>query len=195
MIFPNREEYAVLCRNYNLIPVSLDLPADTETPISVYLKVKPASPSFLLESVEGGEKLARYSFIGFDPFLTYRSGGLAGTVHCQGNGSIERLPARPLEALSIIMGRYTQPGLPGLPRFYGGAVGYLGYDAVRSLESLPMAAAGRLDLPDAWFLFPGTVLVFDHVRHILKVIVNSLPGDDPAGAFEQACTRIAGVES
>lgn len=193
MIYPNREDYIALSRKHNLIPVSLELPADMETPISVYLKVAPPSPSFLLESVEGGENLARYSFIGFDPFLTYQSHGAAGTV--TEAGLTRKVEEQPLQALAGIIGAYSVPDFPGFPRFCGGAVGYLGYDMVRGLEKLPEHAAKRFSLPDAWFVFPGVILVFDHVRHNLKVIVNSLPGDDPDAAFVRARERIEEIEA
>jgi anthranilate synthase component 1 len=205
LIYPKQEDYIALSRKHNLIPVTLEIPADMETPISVYLKVSPSSPSFLLESVEGGEKLARYSIIGFDPFLTFQSCGAAGIVtevcdKCDkgtvllSHGVARKVEEQPLQVLAGVIAAYSVPDLPGLPRFYGGAVGYLGYDAVRGLEKLPENAAKRFDLPDAWFVFPGTILVFDHVRHSLKVIINTLPGDDPQFAYDRARNRIAEIE-
>lgn len=198
MFYPDRAEYRALSRNFNLVPVYKELPADLDTPISVYLKVVRGGPSFLLESVEGGENLARYSFIGCDPFLTAVFAD--GDVRLAGRGEKPAgiLPD-PFKGLASLMKHYRVPLFEDLPRFHGGAVGYLGYDAIRFIEELPGVAADSGGLigpamPEGYFMFPTTVLIFDHVKRSLKVVVNSQPSGDPAAAYEEAVSRIAGVE-
>ena len=169
----------------NCVPIYREVLADLETPVSAYLKVARGSRyAFLLESVEGGERLARYSFIGADPALTLRlHDGRLRTVAAAG-ATEERPFADPLVALQEELGRYRTVSLPDLPRFVGGAVGYLGYEAVRYFEELPVPANDALGLPDGLFLLADTLLVFDHVRRRVKIVSHVLPdrtaGDVPA---------------
>jgi len=179
-----REEYFSFSKEYNLIPVWRELLVDLETPITIFKKVSPDGPAYLLESVEGGENLARYSFIGLDPFMVYRCRGEDGLL---GDGEgVREVGGSPLAVLKGLLGRYRAPQLSELPRFYGGAVGYLGYDLVRLIEKLPDAAEDDLGLPDCMFVFAGTVLIFDHVRHTLKIVHNSLVDGDPGAAYDRA---------
>ncbi len=160
----------------NLIPVYREFAADLETPVSVYLKLmEQFGPSFLLESVEGGEQVGRYSFVGVNP---------RGLISLKANQVTEvrdgRVTTRELDpgedilhVISAEIGRFTPADLPGLPRFQGGAVGYLGYDVVRFFERLPDTAATALDIPDAIFLLADTLVVFDHARHRLMILANA----------------------
>lgn len=191
---PGREEYLSLSNKYNLIPVSREINADLDTPISIYKKVAPRGPAYLLESVEGGENLARYSFIGFDPFLTFTARG--GETVISGPGRQETAAGSPLDILEKVMAGFQVPRQPGLPRFFGGAVGYLGYDAVRFFEKIEVPRRGVPDLPDCSFIFAGTVLIFDHVRRTLAIVINSIPGDDPGASYDRAAgqiDRVAGL--
>ncbi|RJQ25298.1 MAG: anthranilate synthase component I [Peptococcaceae bacterium] len=183
-----REEYLGFSKEYNLIPVWRELLVDLETPITIFKKVSPTGPAYLLESVEGGENLARYSFIGLDPFMVYRCRGEDGLL-ADGKG-VREAGGSPLAVLKGLLERYRVPQLSELPRFYGGAVGYLGYDLVRLIEKLPDAAEDDLRLPDCLFVFAGTVLIFDHVRHTLKIVRNSLVDGDPGAAYDRAETVI-----
>jgi anthranilate synthase component 1 len=178
----------------NCIPVYREVLADLETPVSAYLKVAAGSAyAFLLESVEGGERLARYSFIGADPALTLRlhDGELRRE---RADGTTDARPFRdPLVALGEELARYRTVALPGLPRFAGGAVGYLGYEAVRYFEELPVPERDALGLPDGLFLLAETLLVFDHVRRRVMAVAHILPdetGGDVAAAYDAATARI-----
>ncbi|MBI4636046.1 MAG: anthranilate synthase component I, partial [Candidatus Rokubacteria bacterium] len=171
-----------------------ELPADLDTPLSAYLRLRPGPYSFLLESVEGGEQWARYSFLGTDPrmVLTAKNGRL--TLK-RADGRVERLPdGNPLEALRELLRQFRPVGVQGLPRFQGGAVGYLAYDMVHHMERLPRTARDDLGLPDAVFLFTDTLLVFDNLRHRLLVIASCLIDRRDAvsldRAYDEAAVRI-----
>ena len=169
-----------------LRPIVRELAADLDTPVSVYLKLLELAgdrPSFLLESVEGGERLARYSFIGVDPAATLIFRGQKLTRIAGGETATLRLPldADPLDALHAEQARFIMQPSGGLPRFAGGLVGYLGYDVVRffepklesSLQSLPPP-----EVPDAIFLLADTVVAFDHVRGRTLLIAHAMDGDE-----------------
>ena len=192
MITPDRNEYLALAGTYNLIPVSCEISADLDTPTSIYKKIAQQSPAYLLESVEGGENLARYSFIGFDPFLTFVSRGAESLV--SRDGRQETCTGMPLKNLERIVSAFKVYLRPGLPRFFGGAVGYIGYDLVRFIEDIKMPLGeGIPGLPDCCFVFAGTVLIFDHVRQVLIIVVNSRPGDEPGKSYTQAAEKIEKV--
>ncbi len=196
----------------NLIPVYRVFPADLETPVTVYIKLMDSlGPSFLLESVEGGEQVGRYSFVGVDPrgmiSLTGRQVSIGREApHQQSATLVDRDQAsksRPLadgedilDVLKAELRRFEPADVPGLPRFCGGAVGYLGYDVIRFFEKLPETAKPALDLPDAVFLLADTLVVFDHARHQLIILANAyLDGEapDPALAYMEAVERIERV--
>jgi len=172
--------------------VFVELPGDLDTPLSAYLRLRPGPYSFLLESVEGGEKWARYSFLGTDPMMVLSAKNGRITLRRAGGRVIERLPdGSPLEALRTLLAEFQPVPVPGLPRFQGGTVGYLAYDMVRHMERLPANAKDDLRLPDAIFLFTDTFLVFDNLRHRLLVIANArIEGHDDQ-SLDQAYDRAA----
>ena len=177
------------------MPVFTELPADLDTPLSAYLRLRPGPYSFLLESVEGGEKWARYSFLGTDPLMVLSAKDGQISLARAGVRRPERLPdGDPLEALRGLLRGFHPVAVPGLPRFQGGAVGYLAYDMVRHMERLPRSTRDDLALPDAVFLFSDTLIVFDNLRHRLIVIANAhLDGHDAATldqAYDRAAVRI-----
>ena len=192
MYYPSLNEYVKMSSDYNLIPVFTDLLVDMETPISIFKKVCQGNHTYLLESVEGGENLARYSFIGLEPFLTYRCKNGAGVIN--DFSGPKQVSGEPLEILQGIMEQYVAPKLEGLPRFYGGAVGYFGYDLVRYVEQLPETTKDDLDLPDCHFILSRLVLIFDHVKHKVKIVVNTQPGLDPVTAYHNAVNRINAIK-
>ena len=177
MYEPDFETFARRAGEGNLIPVSREILADTETPVTALMKLAGRPHVFLLESVEGGEKWARYSFLGADPRLIFRVRG--DEVLIEENGSVRRIPHEgdPLRFLKELLGRYRPVPIEGLPRFFGGAVGFLGYDMVHYFERLP---AGRGESPvedDAVFLVTDTLLIFDNVRHTLKIVACAMTGE------------------
>jgi anthranilate synthase component 1 len=186
-----------------VVPVPVRRSADLLTPVSAFLSLRQDAPySFLLESVEGGEKLARYSFLGRDPYRIVRAteDGAAVTTDTR------RIPGEALrhepdgdifEVLADLMDRYDEVDVPGLPRLTGGAVGYMGYDTVRLIEDLPDAPPDDLELPDAVWAFYDTVTAFDHVRHQVVMIAHAFidPDTAPAAAYRDAQRRLQRLES
>ncbi len=193
---PTLDEVRELAQQGNLISVYRELPADLETPVSVYLKLcgqgssNGAGPSFLLESVEKGEQLGRYSFIGVHPPLTVTARGDQVTIGGAGGTVLERREGEPLAIVQELMASRQPAPVPGLPRFTGGVVGYFGYDLVRFMERLPATAETTLDVPDLVLLLADNLVVFDHVRHRLIVIANLRVEPDLRAAYADAVARI-----
>ena len=187
-IEPVKTEFLSLARGGNLVPVSGDLPADLETPISAFLKLRNGSEAFLLESVEGGEKVGRYSFLGVGPFQSLRAHN--GRVELRGEGMSEVRRGDPLAITRDLLRRYRPTGMNGLPRFSGGAVGYFGYDLVRHFERLPHRPPDDLGLPTCYLVFADAVVVFDHVKHTIKIIANAMVDGDGGAAYRQAVERV-----
>ena len=182
---PSREEFVKLAREHTLVPVWREVLGDLETPVGAYRKLGGEPNSFLLESVEHGERWGRYSFIGCDPFLVMSS--RAGVVSFEGTPpkGVADAPD-PLTALEKALDAYRAPALPGLPPLHGGAVGYVGYDSVRYVERLPQTTTDDLGMPELWLMFTGRLLVFDHLRQRLTVISNVAIGEDPARQYDEA---------
>lgn len=190
MINPDLKEYLDLSREYNLVPVTVEYVADTETPITLYLKLLDQGPSCLLESVEGGQYLGRYSFIALDPIVTFRSAGGDGALVFP-DGRAENVSGPPLKTLREIMQSFRVPERENNLRFWGGAVGFTAYDAVRSLEKLPGTPVDELQMPDCIYFFPSTVVIFDHVRHTVTLSVNlPLDGEDPCVVYKRAVSKL-----
>jgi anthranilate synthase component 1 len=190
---PDRKEFGQRAKAGNLVSVYREILADMETPVSAFKKISDGSHAFLLESVEGGERVARFSFLGSDPHLIMRSKGR--TVEMERNGCvverIELAPGQdPLHVLKREMSRLRWVPDPELPRFCGGAVGYIGYDTVRFFEDLPDSTEDDLCLPDCVFGFTDTLLIFDHVRHKIRVLANARVDGDPDAAYDEAVEKI-----
>jgi len=192
-ILPDRETVHRLFERGDLVPIYRALLADLETPVSVYLKLAQMGvTSFLLESVEGGEHIGRYSFLGVNPkgVITVKDNQVTRTLH----GVTTTRPLAPgqdpLHAVKQEFARVKPVQLDELPRFVGGAVGYLSYDVVRYFERLPETATIDLDVPDAAFLLPDTLVIFDHAKHQLLVLANAHNTGDPDAAYDDAMLRI-----
>jgi len=167
-----------------------ELPADLETPVRVYLKLRDETPSFLLESVEGGERVARYSFIGIRPQAQYiLRDGTIEVIDAEGSRTLP-YSGDPTQFLQAEVSRYAIPALPGAPRFRGGLVGYLGYEAVRYFEpSLQRHMGSAPQTPDGIYLLADTIVAFDHARRSLFLETNVLDGD--LAAAERKLDEIA----
>lgn len=182
-----------LSRTYNLIPVYREIIADTETPVSALAKLGRGPAAFLLESVEGGERLGRYSFLGNSALYTFRSYGHRVELGFPDGRRVQERVQDPLARLEELLAAYRPAPVPGLPRFYGGAVGYVAYDAVRFLERLPDGNPDVLGTPDLAFMITDAVIVFDHVARRIQVVVNTLVNGDPGQAYDQAMRRIEDI--
>ncbi len=193
-IRPSKKEFRELASSANLIPVYTELLVDLETPISLFYKTVSGHYGFLLESLEGGEKWARYSFIGLHPFLIFRAKGRKVTL-LDRHGETTREVSDPLESLREILGRFRAATLPELPRFFGGAVGFISYDVIRFIERLPDLSPDTMGFSDLHFMFPEVLLVYDRLRHVLQVIYNVRleEGVAPEALYERARAELAAM--
>ena len=190
MYYPDKERFIELAAQGNLVPVYREFMADMETPVSAFSKIDRADHGFLLESVEGGEKIARYSFLGSDPSVIFRSRGREVTLVEHGKTTTHTCDGSPLDELERLLGRYRVVELPELPRFFGGWVGYFAYDAIQYIEALPQRNPDDLELPELYFMMTDTILIFDHINHTIRVVSNAHIEDDPATAYVAACRTI-----
>jgi len=190
MLKPSLQEFKEKAQHGNLIPVYKEILADTETPVSAYMKIGGSAYSFLLESVEGGEKWAQYCFLGCNPSIIVSLRGT--TVTISKNGQVEKRQIgtneNPLTGIKEVLARYEPVEVDGLPRFSGGAVGFISYDMVRSFEELPQKTEDDLDVPDALFIITDTLLIFDNVSQTIKIVSNAYVED---GGLEEAYEKAA----
>src|SRR5947209_2932190 len=190
------EEFKELARRGTFVPVCKEIVADLLTPVSAFLKIaEHADYAFLLESVEGGEHVARYSFLGKDPFLILRARG--GRTTIERAGAVTESEGPFVETLRQLMADFRSPFVPDLPRFTGGAVGYLGYGAASWFEPVLGDLGAGVDGSDqAGFMLFDTVLAFDHVQHRILLIANArISADDDLEALYQfACAKIQFLE-
>lgn len=190
------EEFVDLAKRATFVPVCKEVVADLLTPVSAFLKIAEHSDyAFLLESVEGGEHVGRYSFLGKDPFLILR--GKNGETEIEKAGVTSKAEKPFVDTLRELMNSFQSPFVPGLPRFTGGAVGYLGYDTAAWFEpTTARAEANTSDRDDAGFMLFDTVLAFDHVQHRILLIANArISGDeDLKSLYQFACAKIEFLE-
>jgi anthranilate synthase component 1 len=190
------EEFKELARRGTFVPVCKEVVADLLTPVSAFLKIaENADYAFLLESVEGGEHVARYSFLGKDPFLILRARG--GRTTIERGGAIAESGQSFIETLRRTMADFRSPFVPDLPRFTGGAVGYLGYGAASWFEPVLGDLGTGIDgAEDAGFMLFDTVLAFDHVQHRILIIANARISaeEDLESLYQFACAKIQFLE-
>lgn len=182
MYCPSFKEFLKLSKKGNIIPVYKEINADMDTPVSAFLKTARGDYAFLLESVEGQEKTARYSFLGGKPALIFKSKGKNIRIIRSGKGSAEQFitPTDPLDEIKKLMRDFKAATPPGLPRFYGGMVGYIGYDMVRFFEDIPDKNPDDLGIPDSLFILTDMIMIFDHLNHTVKIVTNvMLPKGKP----------------
>lgn len=190
MYYPAKKEFIELSKKGNLIPVYREILADFETPLSAFTKIDKTDYAFLLESVEGGERIARYSFLGSEPSLVFSSKGNRITVT---EGKIAKnftTQGDPIGELKKILNRYKFVKVKGLPRFSGGLVGFFGYDMVRFIEDISDKNPDDLKLPDSVFMLTDTLVIFDHVDRKIKVVSNIHIKENPSKSYDEAIDKI-----
>jgi anthranilate synthase component 1 len=191
MYYPTLEDFRKEAKSGNTIPVYRSILADMETPVSAFYKLMPDNYAFLLESVEGGENVARYSFLGSQPSVLFHSKGHQVTIEYLEKGeTVVQEYEDPLSALEELMQNYRPVDSEELPKFHGGAVGYMSYDMVRFVEELPDDTEDELQLPDCFFMIAETLLIFDHVNHQIKVVANAHIDGDVDAAYANALAKI-----
>jgi len=194
LIQPSRKDFLALAKKHTLVPVFRTLTADLETPVSAFLRAAWESPEcFILESVENGEQIGRYTFIGLNPYKRIVARGRSITI-TEGKKTAQ-IEGDVFAVLREALSGHSPARVPGLPPFTAGAVGFLSYDAVRLIEKLPATAADELHVPDACLLFFDEVLAFDHVRKEIHLVVTSdVSLTAPATAYADAVKRLMRLE-
>lgn len=179
----SRDEFLQLAAEYSVVPVTKEVVGDRETAVTVFEKLVGDRPGFLLESVEGGERWGRWSFVGWDPAFTLTTHGGVSSV----SGVELDLPdGDPLSVLEGLLGRFHTPELPNLPPLHSGAVGYLGYDCVRYVEQLPNQPEDDRGFPEQLWQFVGSMAALDRLSDTVLLIRNVYVGDDPARQYDEA---------
>ncbi len=191
MLFPSRETFRELARQGNLIPVYREIVADLDTPVSAYLKLEQGPHSFLLESVERSGKFARYSFLGSNPSTVFSMRGKEVTIEEDGVKRRFSSELDPLAELKRLMEPYRPVTAGQFPLFYGGAVGYLAYEAATRFEpTIPRAKKDDLQIPDAYFVITDTLVIFDHLERKMKLVANTHVKNDPDKAYDEAAAKL-----
>jgi anthranilate synthase component 1 len=194
MIFPDKEKYLADAKSFTIIPVFKEIIADFETPLSIFLKTK---AKFLLESIERGENVGRYSMIGLGRKCTMTlSGSSIEIIGNEGSAStrIQKELRNPLEEVRRYFSGWKAPVYEGLPPFYGGAIGYLGYETARYFEDIPVAGNG-LRVPDGLLVIPEAFLIYDSVKRALFIVISTLPKYSPGEEYEKAIKKIEEISA
>ena len=196
MVSPSYEQFLENLKHGNLVPVWEEVLADYDTPVSVFRKIDSPGYSFLFESVEGGDKWARYSFLGAEPSVVFRSKGQSIEIMHSGRET-ETFTGDPILALRDLLSQYRPVSSEELPRFHGGAVGYFGYDMVRFIEDIPDSSPDELKLWDSVYMVMDTILAFDNVTSKIKIISNAYVPDlkNAREEYEKSLARIAKLKS
>ncbi|MCC8169286.1 MAG: chorismate-binding protein, partial [Oscillospiraceae bacterium] len=187
------DEVRELSAEYNIIPLTVECYADMDTPISVFKRMQTEKDCFLLESIGESQVTARYSFIGRNPFISFKSLGDEITV-TDYTGKTDTYNGKPMEELEKIVTRYKAPKLPDIPSFNGGAVGFFAYDIIRQYENLPDINPDDLNLPDMHFMLMDEIIAFDHKRQKIVIIVNIHVGGDIERQYNKAAGRILDIQ-
>jgi len=190
MYFPDRNEFLRLAKKGNLIPVYKEIPMEGRTPASSFLNIRKGRYSYLLESAEGEEKIARYSFLGSDPSVVFKTKGRDIEIIERGKARRFRTARDPLYEIQRFMRRFKFVGIKGLPRFCGGLVGYIGYDMVRFFEDIPDKNIDDLKAPDSIFVLTDTLVIFDHASGRIKIVSNAEVKGRPSRVYDEAVKKI-----
>src|SRR5579864_7473737 len=194
MLVPDLKEFCRLAEHATLVPVAKTVAADLRTPVSAFLSIAAEEPNcFVLESVEGGEKSGRYTFLGARPYMVLRARGTDITL--ERHGKKTKLEGSIFKIIDGLLREHTPAHVPGLPPFTAGAVGFFAHDSVRQLERLPVIAKDDLQMPDCTLMFFDRLLAFDHVRHEIFIIATAdVRRQSPKQAYAQALRDIARIE-
>src|SRR5437867_4576157 len=194
MIRPDFKEFSRLAREATLVPVVKSISADLLTPVSAFLAIAEDEPdAFLLESVEGGEKIGRYTFLGVRPFLRLESRG--SQIKIERGRKVEKRTGDIFQVMKELLRGHRPAAIEGLPPFTAGAVGYCAYDIVRQLESIGARAQDDLDVPDCVLMFFDRVLAFDHLRHQIHIVASAdVTRETAQGAYKRSLAEIARIE-
>lgn len=192
MYYPSKKEFIKHARKGNLIPVYRELIGDMDTPVAMFQRLVENGDTngYLLESVEGGEHLGRYSFLGIDPSMVFKSKGKNVQIIEGKKVKSWITETDPLKELKKIMSKYNPVEVKGLPRFSGGAVGYMSYNVVSFFEDIPQENPDELELPDMYFMITDTLIIFDHVQHVIKIIANAKVEGNAKEAYKQSVRKI-----
>src|SRR5277367_3344624 len=194
MLQPDFKQFSRLAREATLVQVVKSVSADLLTPVSAFLAIAEKEPhAFLLESVERGEQIGRYTFLGARPYMRLRARGKS--IEIERGRRRERHEGNVFEFVKLLLGEHQPAAMPGLPPFTAGAVGYFAYDSVRQLEKIGEHAKDDLSLPDCVLMFFDRVLAFDHVRHQIQIIATAdVSQESPRKAYDRAVADIAALE-
>src|SRR5262249_32092631 len=194
MLIPDFAEFSRLAQQATLIPVAKTVAADLRTPVSAFLSIAAEEPNaFLLESVEGGEKIGRYTFLGARPYMILRARGRE--ISLERDGRKQQIQGSVFQVLDRLLREHATARVRGLPPFPAGAVGFFSHDAVRQLEKLPELAQDDLQAPDCTLMFFDRLLAFDHVRHEIFIIATAdVRRQSPRKAYDRAVRDIARIE-
>lgn len=187
------DEVKKLSEDYNIIPLTAEYYADMDTPISVFKRMQTEKNCFLLESIGQNHVTARYSFIGRNPFISFKSFGDEITV-ADYKGKTNTYKGKPMEELEKLISRYRAPKLESIPSFNGGAVGFFAYDVIRQYEELPCSNPDELGIPDMHFMLTDEIIAFDHMRQKIVIIVNIHAGGDIENQYKKACGRLLDIQ-
>ncbi|MBI4964617.1 MAG: anthranilate synthase component I [Desulfomonile tiedjei] len=196
MIKPDFKQFDELSKQGGLVPLFMEMQGDLDTPLSAFLKIDDPAASFLLESVEGGERWARYSFLGADPRLIVRSKGSRAEIIQNGRQEDISGIDDPTLLIRDIMAKYRGVAVPGLPEFYGGAVGFLSYDVVRGFERLPNLDKADPGFYDTWFMITRDMVIFDNFAHKILLITTVAPSEVSSlkDGYTEGCLRLESLK-
>lgn len=190
MYYPKKSDFIKYSKRGNLIPVYREIIGDMETPVAMFKRLNENGSGYLLESVEGGEHLGRYSFLGVGPSLIFKSKGRKIQITEGKKNRSWITETNPLDELKKIMSLYKPVAIEGLPRFSGGAVGYIGYNVISFFEDIPQENTDDLELPSMYFMITDTLIIFDHVQHVIKIVTNAKVSGDPKKSYDEAIDKI-----
>ena len=189
-VIPDRATFLQLAAAHNVVPVTLEVLADRETAVTAFEKLVGSGEGFLLESVEGGERWAQWSFLGWDPQFTFVADHETCRVEGEGSQGIKLSSGTPLSVLEELIERYTTPQIEGLPPLHSGLVGYFAYDVVRQVENLPNRPTADRDVPEMVWQFVGALAAVDRFRQTITLVRNVFINDDPETQYDEAVAQL-----